>query len=193
MRGQPGAVIETLKGFEEANPDHPLLPNVLYTLAIAHHDLGDLDVSEEKYRNLIERFPGTPAAIEAHFELGWVLSESGRPRQAAQYFRQYVDLSPGSQFAPKALERAADLLLFRSPKESAELYALARVKERLNPKPRTEAMRLGSWMGTKATLAGILSRTWVLVIAAVVLLVALAFLARRAVTMMKRRAAGTAA
>jgi tetratricopeptide (TPR) repeat protein len=178
MTGRPSEVVELLEGFEDGNPKHSMLPNVLYTLAISHHDLGDLDTSEEIYRNLMERFVGTPSAIEAHFELAGVLAEKGRSREAAQYFRQYVDLNPGSEFAPKALERAADLLLFRSPKESVELYALARVKEKMNPRPRIEAMQVGSWMGAKATLAGILSRVWILVIVGGLLLVGLAFLAR---------------
>ena len=56
-----------------------------------------------------------------------------------------------------ALERAADLLLLRTPKQSAQLYALARVKAKANPQPPIEELRPGRWLSAKEGLAQALS------------------------------------
>ncbi len=194
LQGQNARTIELLENFEERYPKHSLLPTILYTLAIAHHDLGDLITSESYYRKLMESFPGTQASTEAHLELAQVLAEEGRPREAVQWYRLYVDLNPGSPYAAKAFELAGDMLLFRSPKESAELYALARVKEKVNPQPRTDALKIGGWIDFKSTLAGLLARTWLVVIVGTIIVAGLAWGARRITRMVRRRGAtGTAA
>ena len=171
LRGRPGEVVDLLKDFEKKHADYPLLPHVLYTLAIAEHDVATasherskLEESAAIYTKLIEKFPGQPAAIEAHFEMGLVLSELGRKAEAADYFSRYVSMNPGSPVAAAALERAADLTLHRSPKQSAELYALARVKAKANPKPPDPTLGLSRWLTLKETLADTLSRVWVLAI-----------------------------
>ena len=177
LRARPGDAIEVLKDFEKDFPDHSLLPNVLYTLAIAGHDQGTgdgdrgkLEESAAIYRKLIERFPGRPAAIEAHFEMGLVLSELGRGSEAADSFSKYVSMNPGSPVAAAALERAADLTLFRSPRQSAQSYALAQVKAKANPRPSDPALGLSRWLPVKQTVADALSRVWVVAILGVVAL-----------------------
>jgi len=185
LRGRQGEVIDILKDFEKDYPDNALLPTVLYTIAIADHDLAAssggrprLEEAVAIYKRLIEKFPGSPAAIEAQFELGLVQQELGRRSEAAESFNRYVTLNPGSPVAAAALENAGDLKFFRSPKESAQLYALARVKAKANPKPGDPALGLGRWLTLKETLAGALSRLWVLGILGVVALGAVVLLGR---------------
>jgi len=177
LKAKPGDAIEVLKDFEKDYPESPLLPNALYTLAIATHDKGTGDrdpaflrESAAIYGRLIERFPGRPAAIEAHFEMGLVSSELGRGSEAAEYFSKYVTLNPSSPVAATALERAADRKFLRSPTESAQLYALALVKAKANPKPTVPDYALSSWLPLKRTVADLLSRVWVLAILGVVVL-----------------------
>jgi len=177
LKAKPGDAIEVLKDFEKDYPESPLLPNALYTLAIATHDKGTGDKdsallreSAAIYGRLIERFPGRPAAIEAHFEMGLVSSELGRGSEAAEYFSKYVTLNPSSPVAATALERAADRKFLRSPTESAQLYALALVKAKANPKPPVQEYALSSWLPLKRTVADLLSRVWVLAILGVVVL-----------------------
>ncbi|OLC54340.1 MAG: hypothetical protein AUH92_04155 [Acidobacteria bacterium 13_1_40CM_4_69_4] len=176
MRGRQGEAVEILKDFEKDFPGHALLPNALYELAIASHDLGTGDHDRAKlkeaaaiYQKLIKRFPGTPAATEAHFEIGLVLAELGRRSEAADSFTRYVSVSPGSPLAAAALEKAADLMLIRSPRQSAQLYALALVKAKANP-PADPGYGLSRWLGAKQRLAGALSRIWVVALAAIVAL-----------------------
>jgi tetratricopeptide (TPR) repeat protein len=166
--GQPEQVIAVLKDFETGSPGHRLLPNVLYSLAIANHDLftgrGDhqkLTASEAIYRSLIERYPQSMAATEAHFELAWVLADEGRAAEAAELYQAYVTRNPASPVAAAALERAADLLLFRSPKQGRTLYALAVVKANANPKPPLDTLQLSGWLPLKKAVAEALSRPWV--------------------------------
>ncbi|HEV8700339.1 MAG TPA: tetratricopeptide repeat protein [Candidatus Polarisedimenticolia bacterium] len=179
MRARPGDAIEVLKTFEKDYPESNLLPNVLYTLAIATHDKGTGDgdaallrESAAIYGRLIERFPGRPAANEAHFEMGLVLSELGRKSEAADYFSKYVTLNPGSPVAATALERVADRELLRSPKQSAQSYALALVKAKSNPKPTDPAFGLSRWLPLKQTVADLLSRVWMVALLGVVILAA---------------------
>ncbi len=181
MSGGAAEAVDVLADFETAFPGHPQMPTALYSLAISQHDAGMLDESETTYRRVIDQFPGSPAAIEAHFELALVLGEAGKTDEAVQFFRDYVALEPNSPLAAKALEHAADLLLFRSPGQSAQLYALATSKAETNPKPPVAALSLGRWIGMKQMVAGTLSRAWALVLIGILLIGALAgifFLAR---------------
>lgn len=194
LRARPGDAIDVLKDFEKDYPESNLLPTVLYTLAIATHDkgTGDKDAALLKesaaiYGRLIEKFPGRPAAIEAHFEMGLVLSELRRTSEAADYFSKYVTLNPGSPEAATALERAADRMLLRSPTQSAQFYALALVKAKANPKPTDPAYALSRWLPMKHTIADLLSRVWVTAIFGVVVL-GIVLLAGRVVLRRLRRA-----
>lgn len=194
LKARPGDAIEVLKDFEKDYPESPLLPNALYTLAIATHDKGTGDKdpallrdSAAIYGRLIEKFAGRPAAIEAHFEMGLVSSELGRGSEAADYFSKYVTLNPSSPEAATALERVADRKFLRSPTESAQLYALALVKAKANPKPAVPEYALSSWLPLKRTVADLLSRVWVLAILGVVVL-GMALLAGRVVLKRFRRA-----
>lgn len=215
LRASPGEAIEVLKDFEKDFPESPLLPTALYTLAIATHDKGTGDgrgllrrllspsgehhprdpallrESAAIYGRLIERFPGRPAANEAHFEMGLVLSELGRSSEAADYFSKYATLSPSAPEVATALERVADRKLLRSPTESAQLYALALVKAKANPPPTDPAFALGRWLPLKHTVADLLSRVWVLAILGVVIL-AMALVAGRVVLRRFKRASNPA-
>jgi tetratricopeptide (TPR) repeat protein len=187
-RGKPAEVVDLLKDFQKDFPDHPLLPAVLYTLAIAQHDVGNYARAQEIYLEILKRYAGpniNQAYKEAHFELAAVLREEGRAREAADYYRRYVSLVPESPLAGAALERAGDCLLLRSPSQSAELYALARVKAAVNGAPPIPGLGLSRFIGAKQALAALLSRTWLVALLVLALVgaaagIGLRFLRRRA-------------
>jgi tetratricopeptide (TPR) repeat protein len=200
MVGRPGEAIEVLKDFEKDFPDNSLVSTAMYQMAIATHDLGTGNKDRAKleeavaiYKRLIEKFPGRPATIEAHFEMGLVLTELGRRKEGADYFTQYVSMNPTSAEAPAALEKAADLLLLRSPKQSAQLYALAQIKAKSNPKPTSPEWALSRWLTAKQTLADTLSRGWVLAILGLLVLGAVALVGRLVVKRMRKDPAPTGA
>jgi len=189
LSARPTEALAALEGFETTFPDHPLTPMVLYTRAIVNHDLDRLAESETIYRALVEKYPNTAAAVEAHFELGSVLGGLGKRRDAAGFYRKYVAMKPGAMEAGAALERAGDLLLFRAPKESVELYGLAAVKAEANPKPNLPDLMVSRWLGMKRTIARTLSNLWIVGGAAVVVLVGIAWIAVR---LIRRRRSGGA-
>lgn len=192
LTGGAEEAVSVLADFEKEFPSHPQIPNALYSLAIAQHDANRLEDSEATYRQIIDRFPGSSAAIEAHYEIAFVLGEEGKIDEAVQYFRDYVALEPNSPLAAKALESAADLLLFRAPKTSAQLYGLAASKAAINPQPDVAAFGLDRWFDLKRTVANTLSRTWVVILIALLLIggmVAIGALGRR---LLRRRTAAEA-
>lgn len=162
MTGAPQEALDLLQGFDTEFPDHALAGGVLYTRAIISQDLERWEEAATLYRGVIDRFPGTQAAIEAHFELADVLSKRHKDREAAETYRTYVSLAPGSPVAAVALERAGDLLLFRAPAEAAQLYALAQVKDRANPKHPIPTLRLGRYVEAKKFVAAALLHVWIL-------------------------------
>jgi tetratricopeptide (TPR) repeat protein len=171
LSGQGAESVALLKDFETTFPQHPLIPNVLYTLAIAQHDVGDLAGSEASYRHLIEAYPHTQATLEAFYELGQVLDEQGgKSEEAAELFRRYANAAPGSPVAARSMERAADLAFFRSPQEAALLYGVAEAKALTNPPPPTLDLQVSRWLGTKKAIAGALSNVWVVALAAAVVI-----------------------
>jgi hypothetical protein len=92
--------------------------------------------------------------------------------------------------AAAALERAGDCMLFRSPKSSAELYALARVKAAANPAPPQPALGLSRFIGAKRTAAEALSRVWVTALIGIAVLAGLALGLRVLLRRLRRRGAG---
>jgi TolA-binding protein len=178
-RARPKEAAEVLKDMESDFPEDPNLANVLYSLAIAYHDMGDLERSEAGYRSLMEKFPQKQAAVEAHFELASVLADRGKVAEAADLYQKYASLNPASPVVAASLERAADLLLLRSPKQSAQLYALARVKAKANPEPPIDDLRLTRWLPAKEGLAQTLSRGWVVALLGIAVAVGLFLLGRR--------------
>jgi TolA-binding protein len=191
LTGEASEAVSALVDFEQEFPGNTQIPNALYSLAIAQHDADLLEDSAATYQQIIDRFPGSAAAVEGHYELALVLGEMGRRDEAVQFYRDYVSLVPNSPMAAKALENAANLMLFRSPGTSAQLYALAAAKAEANPQPRATAFSLGRWFDLKRTLANTLSRTWVLILIALLLvggMTGIAMLGRR---LMRRRQAST--
>ena len=181
LTGQPGKVVELLKDFETENPQHVLIPNVLYTLGIAQHDLKDDKAAETTYRHLIKDYPHTQAALEAFSELGGVLADEGNRKEAADYFRRYANGNPSSPVAARSMERAADATFFSSPKEAALLYGVAQVKAKTNPVLSLPELQVSRWLGLKRSIATALSNVWLLSGAGVVIVAAIvvALLLRR--------------
>jgi len=190
LTGQAEKATPLVIDFETEFPNHHLIPNALYTAAIALHDSGDLDKSETVYLHLIQTYPRTQAALEGLYELGVVLAERGKRSEAGEFFRRYANGNPSSPIAARAMERAADMTLLRSPSEAALYYGVAQVKAQSNPAPPSPDLAVSSWLGTKRAIADGLSRVWVLAVLAGVLIAILAGVMWLVLRRWRRRGAG---
>jgi len=86
---------------------------------------GDAALGPELLRRVLREHPNDPRAPLAAFTLGRVLlTELGRPREAASAFREVEVRAPGSQFAEDALAREVEAWVRAS--EPARARALAK-------------------------------------------------------------------
>jgi TolA-binding protein len=158
MTGKPAEAIPLVKDFETEFEHSPMIPNALYTLAIAQHDAGDLEGAEKSYRHLIDGYPHTQAATEAYYDLGDVLAARGNRKESAEFFRGYANGNPSSPMSARAMERAADMTIFTFPKEAALLYGVAQVKAQQNPVPTLPEFQITRFIKAKRFIADLLSR-----------------------------------
>jgi tetratricopeptide (TPR) repeat protein len=158
MTGKPAEAIPLVKDFETEFEHNPIIPNALYTLAIAQHDAGDLEGAEKSYRHLMDAYPHTQAAAESFYDLGDVLAARGNRKESAEYFRRYANGNPSSPMSARALERAADMTIFTYPKEAALLYGVAQVKAQQNPVPTLPEFQITRFIKAKRFIADLLSR-----------------------------------
>jgi TolA-binding protein len=158
MSGKPAEAIPLVKDFETEFEHNPIIPNALYTLAIAQHDDADLAGAEKSYRHLIDDYPHTQAAAEAFYDLGDVLAARGNRRESAEFFRRYANGNPSSPMSARAMERAADMTIFTYPKEAALLYGVAQVKAQQNPVPQLPEFQITRFIKVKRFFADVLSR-----------------------------------
>ncbi len=70
--------------------------------ALATARAGDYPRAAERYRALIQRFPGTPQADEALFKIPYMDYDAGRLEEARAGFRAYLDARPDGKFARDA-------------------------------------------------------------------------------------------
>jgi TolA-binding protein len=191
MSGKPTETVDLLKSFETDFPAHPLIPKALYYLALAQHDAKDLAGAETTYRHLIEGYPHTQETLESFFDMADVLAALGKRDEASEFFRRYSNANPSSPIAARAMERAGDLSFFKSPKEAALYYGVAQIKLQANPPaPALPDLQVSGWLGSKATVANLLSQVWVLVALGALLVLILGGAAWFFVRRMRARSGG---
>lgn len=72
-------------------------------MGLTQRKLGDFQSAVESYENAIKIKPGFALA---HKNLGVVLEEMGRLKQAAEAYLKYVELAPGATDATQVKQRA---------------------------------------------------------------------------------------
>jgi tetratricopeptide (TPR) repeat protein len=77
---------------------NPFLPQAHYFNAIAHFNLGKLDVAEKSARSAVEG-PDAKQLPHAHRLLGAILAKQGQFPAAAQEYRSFLKLNPAGSEA----------------------------------------------------------------------------------------------
>jgi transmembrane sensor len=110
-------------------------PAVLLLAADHARRSRDPQAAVEPLRRLIEKYPGDPRAPSAAFTLGWVLlTDLGRPREAAAAFAEAERHAPRGVLAEDAASRVAEA--WQRAGDSRRAAQAARHYERLYPTGR---------------------------------------------------------
>ncbi len=109
-RMSPGeAGVPRLEAVVRSAGDAALVAQALYDLAERHAAAGRRADAEQRYRELLERFPASDAANPARYGLGWCLYESGRYAEAAPLL---VAVAADGKAAPALKESSQELSVF---------------------------------------------------------------------------------
>lgn len=107
--------------FLDRYPDSPSRPDVLYNLAYAYGEEGDLDRSIELFEEIALRFPGARFSAESYLRLGEHHFELNEFDRAAQYYQRVLELGP-HPLSEKALFKLGWCAYAKQDIESAQKY-----------------------------------------------------------------------
>ncbi len=85
--------------FALANPENRYTPGILHLVGIDLLEKGQVEKAIETFREVISRYPDTPAAVESYLSLGEHYTKSGRDDEALKVFEKALMEYP---FAPNA-------------------------------------------------------------------------------------------
>ncbi len=110
----------------DAYPDGDQAVRALYTMADAKYNLGDAEGAKEAYRQLMNRYPTHPLAVEAGKGLQMVLVGEGRTDEAIALADQLISADPNSAVAREFAWEKANIFYtgrnYRSAAEELQAY-----------------------------------------------------------------------
>ncbi|MBI5015700.1 MAG: tetratricopeptide repeat protein [Deltaproteobacteria bacterium] len=104
LRGDVNEARTRLRAAIESSPPQRAEPRVplLFPLAVALRDGGDLAGAEQALLRLLLALPDHPTIPRARLTLGYVLLEVHKPREAGHHFAWLLDASPPPELAERA-------------------------------------------------------------------------------------------
>jgi soluble lytic murein transglycosylase len=97
------AYLKTVADIRAAAPTSPWLDQALLNAANIYLLRKDYDKTIDSFRELEQRFPGSPRAPYSHWKVAWLSLRQGRTAEAKQGFEQQIALYPDSSEVPAAL------------------------------------------------------------------------------------------
>jgi len=97
------AYLKTVADIRAAAPTSPWLDQALLNAANIYLLRKDYDKTIDSFRELEQRFPGSPRAPYSHWKVAWLSLRQGRTAEAKQGFDQQIVLYPESSEVPAAL------------------------------------------------------------------------------------------
>lgn len=104
---EAGHYHEALTSFRLALREAPNDSAVLQQIAVAHTRIGLTDEAVKTYRQVLEREPTSPGA---HYGLAFLLLRAGRPVEAKEHLRRFLDTPPDHAEAKQHIDHAAQTL-----------------------------------------------------------------------------------
>ncbi len=100
---QDDAFLQTVADIRKTLPTSPLLEQALLYAGNIYLLRRDYDNAIASYREIEERFPGSPRAHYAHWKAAWLSLREGKTAEAKALFEQQIVFYPDSNEAPAAL------------------------------------------------------------------------------------------
>ncbi|MDN0073927.1 tol-pal system protein YbgF [Crenobacter sp. SG2303] len=97
--------VGALKGFIDANPTSPQVPDATYWLGVAHTALRQYDAAIEIHRRFVEQYPSNPKAPDALRNVANCQRDLDQIDVAKNTLRRLIKLYPSSAAAVKAKEQ----------------------------------------------------------------------------------------
>jgi tol-pal system protein YbgF len=97
--------VVALKGFIEANPSSPQVPDATYWLGVAHTALRQYDAAIDIHRRFVEQYPSNPKAPDALRNVANCQRDLDQVDVAKNTLRRLIKLYPNSSAAAKAKEQ----------------------------------------------------------------------------------------
>lgn len=132
--GQHDSAAKTFQDFLAKNPPPEIGVIAQSGLAGIFKDTGRWDEAQVEYQKVIEKFPGTPQAVEAEYWLGICAQQKGDNAGAVAKLEAFLKAHPEHPLAPLALYAKAGALLAQNKKPEA-LEAFAQVAEKYPDSP----------------------------------------------------------
>jgi len=104
---------------------------------------GEFSLVIPRLQQIISKYPGDSASVEARYYLGQSYYAVGAFNDALRYLNQYIDLSPEGDFSPNGREIIAQLTNTATEKSPTELESqIASLQETIANNPEDMAVRL---------------------------------------------------
>jgi TolA-binding protein len=89
-------------------PSPPVEEETLYRLALTYHNMANYEASGTTFQKLLEKFPASTYASEAHFRVGdYLLKEANDAVKSIEHFQQAYDTAADPGLKGKALQGLA--------------------------------------------------------------------------------------
>ena len=105
--------------------DHNIAPDALFRLAECRYNLQQYDQAQDQYQQLIDRYPHSPLAEEALYNIGWCLMNSlagdadQKNKEVQRAFAAYLESFPEGRYASIARYTLGELLYNQGDHQAA--------------------------------------------------------------------------
>jgi len=99
------AATEAFSTLRETYPDFQFVPDAVEGLGFVQEDQGNTEAALAVYREVLEKWPDTPAGRRQPFNIARCYENSGDFEQAVHFYREQFELFPGSSVSIQAQQR----------------------------------------------------------------------------------------
>ncbi len=93
----------------ETYPDFQHVPDAVEGLGFIEEDQDNTDAALAIYREVLSKWPNSPAGRRQPFNIGRCLEETGKVQEAIASYRDQLSVFPGSSVSTEAQQRMAEL------------------------------------------------------------------------------------